>query len=102
MVLLDFTMFPLDKGPSVSAYVARSLQIIEASGLDYRCHAMGTILEGPLDRCLEVVRECFEAMAQDCERIECVIKMDYRRGRIGGLESKVAKVESLLGRPLKK
>ncbi|HPP52185.1 MAG TPA: MTH1187 family thiamine-binding protein, partial [Thermoguttaceae bacterium] len=102
MVLLDFTMFPLDKGPSVSQYVARSLEIIEASGLDYRTHAMGTILEGPLDRCLEVVRQCFEAMAQDCDRIECIIKFDYRRDRVGGLESKVAKVESLLGRPLKK
>lgn len=102
MVLLNLTMFPLDKGASVSPYVARSLEIIEASGLDYRVHAMGTILEGPLDRCLEVVQQCFEAMAQDCDRIECTIQFDYRRGRTGGLESKVAKVESLLGRILKK
>lgn len=102
MVLLDFTMFPLDKGPSVSSYVARSLEVIEASGLDYRTHAMGTILEGTLDQCFEVVRQCFEAMSKESDRIECVIKFDYRRGRVGGLESKVAKVESLLGRTLKK
>lgn len=36
MVLLEFSMFPLDKGESLSQYVARSLDIIDASGLDYR------------------------------------------------------------------
>ncbi len=49
MVLLDFSMFPLGKGESLSPYVARSLDIIDRSGLDYRCHAMSTTLEGDLD-----------------------------------------------------
>ena len=35
MVLLDFSMTPLDKGESVSPYVARCLEIVAASGLDY-------------------------------------------------------------------
>src|SRR5690606_40590381 len=50
MVLLEFSMAPLEKGESVGSYVARSLEIIERSGLDYRLHAMGTILEGELDQ----------------------------------------------------
>ena len=45
MVLLEFSMTPLGKGTSVSPYVARSLEIVEASGLDYRLHSMGTIVE---------------------------------------------------------
>jgi uncharacterized protein (TIGR00106 family) len=102
MVLLDFSIFPLDKGDSLSPYVARSLDIIDRSGLDYRCHAMGTTLEGDLDSVLGVVKQCFDALAVDCDRIECSIKLDYRKGRSGRLDGKVASVEQKLGRPLKK
>ncbi len=102
MVLLEFSMSPLEKGESVSQYVKRSLEIIEASGLDYRLHAMGTIIEGELDQVLDVMRKCFEAMSADCNRITCTAKLDYRRGSQGRLESKVASVEQKLGHELKK
>lgn len=102
MVLLDFSLFPLDKGVSLSSYVARSLDIVDRSGLDYRCHSMGTTVEGGIEEALQVVRQCFEAMAVDCERIECSIKIDYRKGRTGRLDGKVASVEQKLGRTVKK
>ncbi len=102
MVLLDFSMFPIGKGESLSPYVARSLDIIDRSGLSYRCHAMGTTLEGDLDAALEVVKQCFQVMAADCDRIECSVKIDYRKGPAGRLDAKVASVERKLGRPVKK
>jgi uncharacterized protein (TIGR00106 family) len=102
MVLLDFSITPLGKGESVSAYVARCLEIVAASGLDYRLHAMGTTLEGDLAEVLTVVRLCFEALQSDCDRISCSIKIDYRKGSESRLASKVRKVEELIGRPLKK
>jgi uncharacterized protein (TIGR00106 family) len=102
MVLLEFSMFPLDKGESLSPFVARSLEIIDSSGLDYRCHAMGTVLEGQFDEVMDVVRRCFQQMAADCDRVECSVKLDYRKGRQGRLESKVASVEQKLGRAVKK
>ena len=102
MVLLEFSMAPLEKGPSVGEYVARSLQIIDASGLDYRLHAMGTIVEGEIDQVLAVLKACFETMAADCDRITCTAKLDFRRGYSGRLSSKVASVEEKLGRQLKK
>ena len=102
MVLLEFSMAPLEKGASVGGYVARSLDIIEKSGLDYRLHAMGTIVEGEIDDVLGVLKRCLQAMAADCERITCTAKLDYRRGHSGRLESKVASVEQQLGRELKK
>jgi uncharacterized protein (TIGR00106 family) len=82
--------------------VARSLEIIEQSGLDYRLHAMGTIVEGELDQLLDVLHKCFDAMAADCDRITCSAKFDYRKGSSGRLESKTASVEQKLGRTLKK
>lgn len=102
MVLLEFSITPLEKGASVSDYVARSLKIIEASGLDYRLHAMGTIIEGELDQVLNVLKQCVENLAADCERISCSAKLDYRAGKSGRLDAKVASVEKKLGHPLKK
>jgi uncharacterized protein (TIGR00106 family) len=102
MVLLEFSMYPLGQGESVSRYVARSLEIVEDSGLDYRCHAMGTVVEGPYDEVMDVVRRCFERMSEDCNRVECVIKMDFRRGQSGRLAGKVASVEEKLGRAVRK
>jgi uncharacterized protein (TIGR00106 family) len=101
MVLLDFSMTPLGKGESVSAYVARCLEVIAASGLEYRLHAMGTTLEGELDDVLAVVRRCFAVLEKDCNRISCAMKIDYRKGAAGRLQSKVQKVQSLVGQPLK-
>lgn len=101
MVLLEFSMSPLGKGESVGEYVARSLKIVEESGLDYRLHAMGTVLEGEWDEVFGVVKRCYEAMSADCDRISCSIKVDARKGASGRLTSKVRSVEEKLGRRLK-
>ena len=100
-VLLEFSMSPLDKGASVGAYVARSLDIIDQSGVPYRLNAMGTVIEGEWEECMSVVTACYERMSRDCERISCTIKVDARRGATGRLESKVAGIEKTLGRSLK-
>ena len=101
MVLLEFSMSPLSKGESVSQYVARSLEIIDASGLDYRLHAMGTVLEGEWDEVFDIVKKCYEAMSADCDRITCTIKVDARKEASGRLVSKVKSVEEKLGRTMK-
>ncbi len=98
MVLLEFSIYPLDKGESLSQYVARSMEIIEQSGLDYRMNAMGTIIEGEWDQVFDVVHRCFERMKQDCNRIAGVIKLDYRKGRRGGLNAKILSVEEKAGK----
>ena len=100
MVLLEFSMSPMNKGESVSAYVARSLDIIDKSGLPYQLTPMGTIIEGEWDQVMAVVTACFEAMSSDCERIGTHIKLDYRAGPGGRIKSKVASVEDKLGRKL--
>ncbi|MDP6712204.1 MAG: MTH1187 family thiamine-binding protein [Nitrospinaceae bacterium] len=100
MVLLEFSMTPLDKGESVSEYVSRSLEIISQSGVDYRLNPMGTVLEGEWDEVMGVVKQCYEKMSSDCKRITCGIKIDYREGKSSRLESKVASVEKKLGKKL--
>ena len=100
MVLLEFSMSPLTQGESVSPWVARSLDIIDKSGLPYQLHPMGTVIEGEWSEVMAVVTACFEAMKADCPRISTSIKIDYREGPGGRLKSKVAAVEAKVGRKL--
>ena len=102
MVLLEFSMSPLGKGESVGKYVARSIDIVDKSGLDYRLNPMGTVLEGSWDQVFSVVKACFEEMSQECDRVTAVIKVDYRRGKSGRLTSKLTRVEKLLGKKIRK
>lgn len=100
MVLLEFSMYPVGKGESLSPYVARSLDIIDTSGLAYQLTPMGTILEGEWDEVMAVVTACFEAMRADCPRVEVALKVDYRAGSDSRLSAKIASVEDKLGRRL--
>lgn len=100
MVLLEFSMYPVGQGESLSPYVARSLDIIDKSGLTYQLTPMGTILEGEWAACMAVVTACFEAMRADCPRVEVALKVDYRQGTASRLKSKIAAVEGHLGRKL--
>jgi uncharacterized protein (TIGR00106 family) len=100
MVLLEFSMSPMDKGASLSPYVARSLDIIDQSGLPYQLTPMGTIIEGEWDAVMAVVGACFAAMRTDCDRIGAQIKIDYRAGAKSRMTSKIDAVEAQVGRKL--
>jgi uncharacterized protein (TIGR00106 family) len=102
MLLAEFSIWPMDKGESVGAYVARCLDIVDRSGLPYKLGPLGTCIEGEWPEVMAVVQKCYEALAGDCNRISCTLKMDWRKGRKGALESKVDSVEKKLGRKLKK
>ena len=101
MVLLEFSLYPTDKGESVSEYVKRNLEIIDDSGLPYKLGPMGTCLEGEYDEVMAVVKQCFDAMSADCGRVACQIKIDYRAGRSGRLDSKVRTLVDKTGRDLR-
>ena len=96
-VFLQFSMFPIGKGESLGKYVARSLEIIVESGLDYWAAPMSTTLEGDYDEVMDVVKKCYLKMKEDCPRVYCVIGFGDRDNREGGLYSKIKSVEEKLG-----
>ena len=101
MVLLEFSIIPLDKGESLSAYVARIIDIIDKSGVTYRLNPMGTVLEGDYDEVMNVVKDCFNELEKDCSRISLSIKIDFRKGEQSHINKKIERIESLLGRQIK-
>ena len=101
MVLAEFSIWPMDKGESVGAYVARALDIVDRSGLPYKLGPLGTCLEGEWHEVMAVIGQCYEALAADSNRIACTVKIDYRKGQKGRLEAKVKSVEEKVGRKLR-
>lgn len=102
MALLEFSITPLGAGESVSQYVAKAVDIIDKSGLNYQLHAMGTVIEGDLDALVDVLKRSIEALLADCDRVSVSAKIDVRKGHAGSLDAKVHSVEQKLGRTLKK
>jgi uncharacterized protein (TIGR00106 family) len=100
MVLLDLQIFPNDKGESLTPYVARCVDVIDKSGLNYRFAPMGTTIEGHWDEVMAVVTGCYKALEKDCNRITINIRIDYRAGNDSRLKSKLTSVEGAVGRTL--
>ena len=94
--IVEFSIFPLDKGESLSPYVARALKLIQDSGLPYELNPMGICVEGEWDDVMALVNRCFVALEKDCNRISLSLKADYRKGPIGRMKSKVVSVREKL------
>jgi uncharacterized protein (TIGR00106 family) len=95
-VLIHFSIFPTDKGTSVSPYVAKSLRIIRESGLPHKLGPMSTAVEGEWGEVMAVVEKCFTELREDCSRIYMTLQMDYREGAVNRIEGKIKSVEEKL------
>jgi len=98
-VLLEFAMFPTDKGASVSSYVSKVIKSIRDSGFEYRLTAMGTIVEtDTLSEALSVVSNAYKALEGDSDRIYSNLKLDIRKGKDNRLKQKIESIESKIGK----
>lgn len=95
--IAELTIFPMDKGESVSAYVARAVGVIEKSGLPHVFGPMGTCIEGEYGEVMAAIAGCVETLSTDCTRLNVNIKLDIRQGRTGGLTAKLESVRKKLG-----
>jgi uncharacterized protein (TIGR00106 family) len=101
-MLLELSVIPLGRGHSISADVADLMKIIDASHLDYRLTATGTILEGSWDQLLAVARKCHEEMRKKTERVVTFMKVDDYADRTGRLRAAIASIGAKVGKSLKK
>jgi uncharacterized protein (TIGR00106 family) len=95
-VLIHFSLFPTDKGTSVSPYVANSIRIIRESGLPYKLGPMSTAIEGEWKEVMAVVERCFSELQKESGRIYMTLQMDYRAGAVNRIEGKIKSVEEKL------
>lgn len=99
-IVAELSMSPMDKGVDLGPHVARVLDIIDSSSVDYELHAMGTVLEGGWSEVMDLIEQCHKALEEDCSRISTYIKIDYHAGKENQISGKVKSVEDNLGRQL--
>ncbi len=100
-MVVNFSIVPIGKESSLSAKVAEILKIVSESGIDYKLHSMGTILEGDWDEIMRLIKKCHKKILKDSDRVLTTITIDDRKGRTGRIAGKVKSVERKLGKKLK-
>ena len=102
MITADLCIIPMGiEESSVGDYVAKAVQIIEKSGLNYQITAMGTQIEANdlkslYDVCAEVQESIFE---MGVGRVYTVLKIDDRRDKENRtLDEKVKSVKNRMNK----
>lgn len=101
-MMAEISIIPLDKGPSVSKYVAKILELINSSGLEYRINPMGTVIEGPGDAVFDLIKKCHNKMLEDSKRVVTSIKIDDKAGKTDMINQKLESVQDKLDFDLNK
>jgi uncharacterized protein (TIGR00106 family) len=101
-MLAQFSIFPVGAKESLSRDVAKSLDIIDKSGLPYKFTPMATIVEGSWDEIMALIRKCHQTMRKSHRRVYTTIAIDDRKGATKRLAGKVESVEKVLKRKLHK
>lgn len=94
MAIAEVSIVPLGTGStSVSRYVAKCLEVLDAAGLVYELHGMGTIIEGDLHDLFSVIRKMHEVpFDEGAQRVVTSIKLDDRRDKKCTAKEKVQSV----------
>ena len=95
--MAEISIIPMDKGPSLSKYVAKMIEIIENSGLEYKMNPMGTVIEGPRDDVFALIQQCHYKMVEYSDRVVTTIKIDDKKDKSDLMNQKLQSVESKLG-----
>jgi len=97
-VLLEFSMFPTDKGESVSQDVSKVIDHIRNSGFPYKLTAMGTIVEtATVDQATAIINQSYNILEPNAERVYASFKMDIRKGQSERLAQKIHSIEQKIG-----
>ena len=99
-MLAELSIFPTDKGESVSEYVAEVIGYIKSEcsrkGMSYETNSMATIIEGESRDVWELIVGCHNLMGASSNRYYSVIKIDERKGKTNSIRDKPVKIEELL------
>ena len=92
-VLVEFAMFPTDKGESVSEYVSRIIKMFKESDVNFQLTPMGTIFEvETIEEATNIINNAYRELESDCNRVYTTIKMDIRKNKSNRMKQKVESV----------
>ena len=94
-VIVNFAIFPTDKGISVSPYVAKVVECVRKKGFTAQLTAMGTIVETEtLAQALQIVDNAYALLEKDSHRVYCSANFDIQTNKpMGRMAGKIKSVE---------
>ena len=97
-VLVEFAMFPTDKGESVSEYVSRIIKMFKDSNINYQLTPMGTIFEvDNFNEATTILNEAYNLL-EDCNRVYSTVKFDIRKNKNNRMQQKINSIENKIGK----
>ncbi|HON18353.1 MAG TPA: MTH1187 family thiamine-binding protein [Salinivirgaceae bacterium] len=97
-VLMEFAIFPTDKGDSVSQYVSKVISMLKSKNLSYQLTPMGTIVEvETMEEATDLLNRAHQELANDCSRIYCTAKFDIRKGKSNRMHQKIDSIKKKIG-----
>lgn len=85
-VLVNYAMFPTDKGTSVSKYVSKIIKMIDESNIPYKLNPMGTTFETEsMDEALHILSKSYEILKEH-DRIYSVVNFDIQKNKSNRME----------------
>ena len=102
-MIAEIRITPVGRGADFARLVARAVDVISRSKLQYHVNAMGTSVEGSLDEILETFRRLHEEARAHCDRVLMELAIDDRAGNEGELVRSLERVRALeVGVPLER
>lgn len=95
--LVAVAIAPFGVGNELAQEVAEVVKVIRESGLPNRTTSMFTEIEGEWDEVMAVVKQATFVLAEKGIRTEVVLKADIRPGHVNTINSKIDKVNNILG-----
>lgn len=95
--LVAVAIAPLGVGDELAAEVAEVVKVIRESGLPNHTTSMFTEIEGEWDEVMQVVKDATFVLANKGIRTEVVLKADIRPGFTNTIQTKIDKVNKILG-----
>ena len=99
-MLAQVSIFPTDKGVSVSKYVVEAIRYIrvecEKRGMSCETTSMSTLLEGNFKDVYNVIIGAHEILRANSNRVYLVMSIDDRKGIKNAIQNKKSKIEVLL------
>jgi len=95
--LIAVAIAPFGVGNELAQEVAEVVKVIRESGLPNRTTSMFTEIEGEWDEVMAVVKQATFVLAEKGIRTEVVLKADIRPGHVNTINSKIDKVNNILG-----
>jgi uncharacterized protein (TIGR00106 family) len=98
-VLMEFAMFPTDRGESVSKEVSQVIDTIRQKTPHYQLTAMGTIVEtDTIQEALDIISACYTVLEElGSERVYSSIKFDIRKKQNNRLIKKIQSIKNNIG-----